>query len=101
IIVSILLVLLWISCRTVVVADMIGDPALGYGARWAENSVADVLQAYPTLEPGTNIYIYNEAIPDLWRYHAHGNLFKIVYNDTTITTTYRSLGAAPAAGQGP
>jgi hypothetical protein len=98
--VCVLLVLLWLSCRTVVVNDMLGDTALGYGARWASNSVNDALATYPKLEPGTNIYIYNDDVPDLWRYHAHGNLFKLAYNDETITTTYRSLGATPTAGQG-
>ena len=57
------------------------------------------MKAYPKLEPGTNIYIYNDDVPDLWRYHAHGILFKFAYDDPTIITTYRSLGAAPVARQ--
>ncbi len=101
IVVTAALVLLWFSCRAVVVADMLDDSSLGYGARWASNSVTDLFKAYPKLESGTTIYIYNEDVPDLWRYHAHGNLFKIAYDDPTITTLYRSLGAAPMAKQAP
>jgi hypothetical protein len=97
---GVLLTLLWFSCRAVVVTDVVQDVALGYGARWASNSVIDVMKAYPKLEPGTNIYIFNQSTPDLWRYHAHGYLFKVAYGDPTITTTYRSLGASPVARQG-
>jgi hypothetical protein len=89
------LALLWICCRIVVVPDMLGDVALGQGARLALNSYEDVLQAYPRLAPGTNIYFYNKDVPDLWRHHGHGDLFKLAYDDPTITSAYRSLGETP------
>ena len=94
-----ILLLIWLSCRIVIPADMANDVALGYAARWASNSATDILRAYPRPPSGTKVYILNDSFPDLWRYHGLGNLFKLVYNDNTITTSYRSLGASPRSGE--
>jgi hypothetical protein len=53
--------------------------------------------ARPQLKPGTNIYILDQVVPDLWRFHGLGALFRLLYNDDSITTSYRSLGHSPKA----
>ncbi len=95
-----ILVMFWVSCHSVLAADTAGDIALGFASRWAGNSVSDMLQARPKLPPGTKIYFLNDSVPDLWRFHGIGNLFKLVYNDESIVTAYRSLGQDPKAQAG-
>src|SRR5262249_33070525 len=51
--------------------------------------------ARPQLMPAANIYILDQAVPDLWRFHGLGALFRLLYNDDSITTSYRSLGHSP------
>ncbi len=97
---SSVLVLLWASCRILIVPDTTRDYALGYASTWAKNSMADVLRAHPSLPPGSDIYILNESVPDLWRFHGLGNLFKLVYGDDSITTSYRSIGHRPKSEMG-
>jgi hypothetical protein len=92
--------MLWASCRILIVPDTARDYALGYASTWAKNSMADVLRAHPNLPPGSDIYILNDSVPDLWRFHGIGNLFKLVYGDDSITTSYRSLGQRPKAEMG-
>jgi len=93
------LLLLWLACRSVVVADMLQDASLGYGARWASISAVDMKRTYSQLPHGTEIYILNEVVSDMWRYHGIGALFKLLYNDDTITTSYLSLGESPRPGE--
>jgi len=99
-VVSLMLLMLWLSCRTVSVPDIVYDGVLGYGPRLAANSAADIMTAHPQLPSGANVYILDESIPELWRYQGAGSLFKLLYNDATITTSYRSLGHSPRATTG-
>jgi hypothetical protein len=94
------LVMFWVSCNSVIATDTAGDIALGYASRWARNSAEDMLLARPRLEPGTKIYILNDSVSDLWRFHGMGNLFKLVYQDESITTAFRSLGQGPKTENG-
>lgn len=94
------LVMFWVSCHSVLAADTASDSALGLASRWARNSSADMLQARPRLQPGTRIYIFNDSVADLWRFHGIGNLFKLVYQDESIKTQYRSLGDRPETEPG-
>jgi len=94
------LVMFWVSCHSVLAADTAGDIALGFASRWARNSAADMLLAKPRLQPGTKIYVLNDSISDLWRFHGIGNLFKLLYQDDSITTAYRSLGQGPRTETG-
>jgi hypothetical protein len=98
--VAAVLVMFWVSCRSVITTDTAGDTALGYASRWARNSAEDMLLARPRLQPGTKIYILNDSVSDLWRFHGIGNLFKLVYQDESITTAFRSLGQGPKAENG-
>ena len=97
---TVILVMFWVSCRSVLAADTAGDIALGFASRWARNSAADMLLARPRLQPGTKIYILNESVSDLWRFHGMGNLFKLLYQDESITTAFRSLGQGPKTETG-
>jgi hypothetical protein len=91
------LLMIWASCHSVIAKDTAGDLALGLASVWAENSTQDVRAARPQLKPGANIYILDQAVPDLWRFHGLGALFRLLYNDDSITTSYRSLGHSPKA----
>src|SRR5204863_2937672 len=93
-------VMLWVSCHAVLAADTASDSAMGLASRWVRNSTADMLQARPRLQPDTKIYIFDDSAPDLWRFHGIGNLFKLVYQDESIKTLYRSLGDVPKAQTG-
>jgi hypothetical protein len=94
------LLLIWISCRSLIVADTAGDFALGYSSMWGANSMEDMLKARAQLPHGANIYILDESMPDLWRFQGLGSLFKLVYRDNSITTLYRSTGQGPDTGHG-
>jgi len=89
------LLMVWISCRMLIVADTAGDTALGYSSMWGANSMEDMLKAHPALPKGATIYVLDESIPDLWRFQGLGSLFKLVYHDSSITTLYRSTGQSP------
>jgi hypothetical protein len=84
------LVMFWVSTKTAIAADTAGDMALGLASRWAQNSANDMLAARPQLQPGTKIYVLNYTVSDLWRFHGIGNLFKLLYQDDSIVTAYRS-----------
>jgi hypothetical protein len=98
--VAVILVMLWISCRSVIVVDTQSDTALGQASDWARNSMVDVLSARPDLPSGSTIYIFDEAVPNLWQSHGLGSLFKLVYGDDSIKTAYRSIGATPRPEDG-
>ena len=98
--VAVILVMLWISCRSVIVVDTQLDTALGQASDWARNSMVDVLSARPDLPSGSTIYIFDEAVPNLWQSHGLGSLFKLVYGDDSIKTAYRSIGATPRPEDG-
>jgi hypothetical protein len=89
------LLMIWTSCHSVIAGDTAGDIALGLASVWADNSAQDIRVVRPQLKPGANIYILDQAVPDLWRFHGLGALFKLLYNDDSITTSYRSLGHSP------
>jgi len=91
------LLMFWISCHSVLAADTASDSALGLASRWVKNSTTDMLQARPRLQHDTRIYIFDDSVADLWRFHGIGNLFKLVYQDESIKTLYRSLGDRPEA----
>ena len=95
-----ILAMLWVSCRSLIAADTATDTALGYASLWAENSMVDMLDARSDLPSGSTIYIFDEAVPDLWRFHGLGSLFKLVYGDNSIRTAYRSTGATPRSDSG-
>jgi hypothetical protein len=95
-----LLSMFWLSCQSILPSDTSGDIALGYASRWAEKSVTDILKALPRPRRGTKIYILNDSMPDLWRFHGLGNLFRLVYQDDTIITLYRSVGQGPGPEAG-
>jgi len=84
------LVMFWVSTHSVLASDTAGDTALGFASRWAENSANDMRLARPQLQPRSKVYVLNESVPDLWRFHGIGNLFKLVYEDDSIVTAYRS-----------
>ena len=94
------LLLIWISCRSLIVADTAGDIALGYSSMWAANSRQDMLKAHAQLPHGANIYVLDESMPDLWRFQGLGSLFKLVYRDSSINTLYRSTGQSPDTANG-
>jgi hypothetical protein len=94
------LLMVWISCRMLIVPDTAGDTALGYSSMWAANSVEDMLKGHPSLPQGSTIYVLDESIPDLWRFQGLGSLFKLVYHDSSITTLYRSTGQSPDQERG-
>jgi hypothetical protein len=94
---GVMLLMIWICCRSLIVADTAGDTALGYSSMWAANSAEDMLKAHPHLPNGASIYILDESTPDLWRFQGLGSLFKLVYRDDSITTLYRSTGQSPDA----
>jgi hypothetical protein len=87
------LILLWVSCRLVIVGDTQIDTALGYAGRWSSNAAAYMKNAHPELPQNTDIYILDEAVPDLFRYGI-SSLFKMMYDDS-VTTSYRSQGQRP------
>jgi hypothetical protein len=89
------LLMIWIACCNVIQKDTAGDIALGMASLWAENSAQDMRISRPQLKPGANIYVLDQATPDLWRFHGLGSLFRLLYNDDSITTSYRSLGHSP------
>jgi len=90
--IGVFLAMFWISCQSVIRRDTAGDIALGYASKWAANSMTDMLVARPRVPHGSRIYIFDDSVPDLWRFHGIGSLFKLVYNDDSITTAFRSLG---------
>ena len=94
------LMMIWISCRMVIVADTAADTALGRASKWAENSAADILKARPRLSSGSTVYILDQSVPELWQFQGLGSLFKLVYRDNSITTAYRSTGQTPTANAG-
>jgi hypothetical protein len=89
------LAMFWISCHSVLASDTAGDIALGFASKWARNSATDMLTARPKLAAGTKVYVLNDSVTDLWRFHGMGNLFKLLYQDESITTGFRTLGQGP------
>jgi len=98
--IGVMLLMIWICCRSLIVADTAGDAALGYSSMWAANSAQDMLTAHPQLPSDSDIYILDQSVPDLWRFQGLGSLFKLVYRDSSITTLYRSTGQSPDAKGG-
>jgi len=98
--IGVMLLMVWISCRSLIVGDTAADTALGYSSRWAANSMEDMLKLHPELPHDAKIYILDESNPDLWRFQGLGSLFKLVYHDSSITTLYRSTGQSPDANSG-
>jgi hypothetical protein len=99
-VVATVLVMLWISCRSVIVSDTATDTALGYASNWAGNSMIDALNARADLPSGSTLYIFDEAVPGLWQFHGLGSLFRLVYGDDSIKTLYRSTGGTPRSDGG-
>jgi hypothetical protein len=94
------LMMIWFSCRSVIVADTAADTALGRASTWAENSATDMLRARPRLSSGSTVYILDQSVPELWQFQGLGSLFKLVYRDDSVTTAYRSTGHTPSTNGG-
>src|SRR5262249_44324399 len=54
-----------VICAVAARHDAADNRVLGRSSRIAENSLSDLMQAYPTLQPNTTIYISDAEEPDL------------------------------------
>lgn len=73
--------------------DVRQNPLLGRSSQLALNTLTDVNKLYPTLEPGTTLYIINDTEPDLAWDHSLGDLFRLHYHQRSLQALYSSKGA--------
>ena len=64
---------------------------LGLSGRIAESTLLSMRQYQSDIEPDSTIFFLNAELPELWRYHGIGTLFKLAYDDS-VEARYSSLG---------
>ena len=79
------------AARTNVHSQIPGNPSLGYSGRIAESTLLSMRQYQSDIEPDSTIFFLNAELPELWRYHGIGTLFKLAYDDS-VEARYSSLG---------
>jgi len=87
-----------VICAVAAQNDARDNRVLGWSSRLAENSMNDLKNAHPALQPNTTIYISDAAEPDLAWDTSQGELFKMAYNDETLHTLYWGWGEVITKG---
>jgi hypothetical protein len=83
------------AARTTVIQGASRDTSLAFAGRLAESTLIALERDGVQVPAGSMIFFLNDDLPDLWRYHGIGTLFKLVYDDS-VEVLYSSLGHVPS-----
>ncbi len=92
---GVVVVLLWASCRLIVAGDLARHPLLGGGAEVSQSMARDIQRIRPSLPVGATLFVLDQPDHPLYWHTAGGRLFRLVYGDPSLKVLYASLGDRP------